>query len=349
MLNNSAALKLLDHRGSLLYQWLEVNTSLEFIDFEMVSGDASFRRYFRLTHTTGTLIAVDAPPQYENNPAFVGVAKGLMQAKLNVPEIIATDYEQGFMLLSDLGDVQLLNQLNPQNVNRWYQHALEELVKLQQAQDFPDYSLPEYDRKLLMEEMAFMPEWFLQKHLSLEISEEEENNLYSLFERLCDLAKSQPQVTTHLDYHSRNLMVLENQRIGIIDFQDAVIGAVSYDLISLVKDCYIKWPQTKVDGWMRDYHQMLVQAGVRNLPPIDEFIFLADAMALQRHIKVVGIFARLYQRDGKAQYLDDIPLTLEYLMETCERYAEFNQFGDWLKQKIIPAFNQKQQNLKEQS
>jgi len=348
LLKKSPLLQNLDQRAAELYRWLEVQTSLEFIDFERVSGDASFRRYFRLSHTKGTLIAVDAPPQYENNPAFVGVARAFKKNGLNVPEIIAADFEQGFMLISDLGDEQLLNQLNQENVDNWYQKSLQELIKLQQTVDFMDYSLPNYDRVLLMEEMDFMPEWFFHKHLGLQISTEEKNSLAALFERLCDLAISQPQVTTHLDYHSRNLMILGPQEIAIIDFQDAVVGAVSYDLISLIKDCYIKWPRQMVDGWMRDYHQMLVNAEVDNLPEIEEFIFLANAMALQRHIKVVGIFARLYQRDGKSQYLDDIPLTMEYILETCERYKEFNEFGNWLKQKVIPAFNHKQQNLKEQ-
>jgi hypothetical protein len=338
----------LDPRASELYRWIKAQISLVLTDFQMISGDASFRRYFRITYNHGSLIAVDAPPKYENIPAFVAVAKGLKRSGLIVPEIVATDFEQGFMLLSDLGDEQLLNQLNPSNVDIWYQQALQDLVKLQKTQDFKDFSLPQYDRVLLMQEMNLMPQWFLQQYLSMEISTAEQKQLVKLFDRLCELALSQPQVTTHLDYHSRNLMVLPQQKLAIIDFQDAVLGAVSYDLISLIKDCYIKWPVQKVDGWMRDYHQMLIQAEVENLPEIDEFIFLADAMGLQRHIKVLGIFARLYQRDGKPQFLEDLPLTLEYIVETCERYAEFNQFGDWMKQKIMPKFNHKQQSLKEQ-
>ncbi len=337
-----------DHRAQNLYCWTKSQVSIENSDFEMISGDASFRRYFRLTHSRGSFIAVDAPPKYENNLGFVAVAKALKHSGLIVPKVLAVDFEMGFLLLSDLGDQQLLTVLNEDNVDDWYQTAMQQLVLLQDTDEFPDYQLPSYDHKLLMEEMQFMPDWFLQEHLAITPSEQQQKMLNILFQRLAEIALSQPQVTTHCDYHSRNLMIMEEQKIALIDFQDAVIGAVSYDLISLIKDCYIKWPREKVEQWMRQYHSMLQQTKLKNLAPIDEFIFAADAMALQRHIKVVGIFARLYQRDGKAQYLNDIPLTMDYIVETCERYNEFREFGDWLKESIIPAFNEKQKYLKEQ-
>jgi len=338
----------LDDRAKLLYQWLKSQLTVKILSFELITGDASFRRSFRLKHRQSSYIAVDAPPKHENNPAFVGIAAGLKQAGLTVPEVFAADIEKGFMLLSDLGDTQLLSVLNAANVDSWYQQAMQQLIPLQQCQSFPNYTLPEFDRSLLMQELELMPKWFIKEHLSIQMSDAENQLLDNLFNRLCDLALSQPQVTTHRDFHSRNLMIGPSRQLAIIDFQDAAKGAISYDLMSLIKDCYIKWPQTQVDGWLRYFYQLLQQAEIENLPTIEAFTFVADAMALQRHLKVVGIFARLYRRDGKPQYLDDIPLTLDYILETCARYSEFNAFGKWMSEAVVPIFNQQQINFKEQ-
>ncbi len=336
-----------DRRSQQLQAWVQQQFSFQFVDFQMVSGDASFRRYFRLKHQNGSLIAVDAPPQHENNPAFIGIAKALLDSGLCVPEVFAADLEQGFLAISDLGDVQLFGLLNEETVDGLYLKAMQQLLLIQQTSQFSDYDLPKYDSSLLMKEMHFMTDWFIGKHLSIELTDEESNQLQTLFVRLSELALSQPQITTHCDFHSRNLMLTDDNQIAVIDFQDAVLGAVSYDLISLIKDCYIRWPQSKVDGWLRQFHKMLLDSGMDDLPEVEDFIFLSDAMALQRHIKVVGIFARLYHRDGKASYLDDIPLTLEYILECCDRYQEFNQFGQWLRDRVLTKFNRVQNQLKE--
>ncbi len=342
-MGNSSSTQL--QRQQQLHLWLKQQLNLESDEFDVVSGDASFRRYFRLKHSTGTVVGVDAPPEHENNRAFVAIARGLLKAGLNVPEILAVDFEQGFLALSDLGDQQLLPELNSKTVDDWYQQAMHQLLLIQKTSQFSDYELPRYDRQRLMDEMQLMPEWFVQKHLQIELSDSDSEQLQLLFQRLATLALSQPQVTVHRDFHSRNLMVTVEEQLAVIDFQDAVTGAISYDLVSLIKDCYIQWPRSRVEQWIRDFHKMLSDNKTPGLPAVEEFIFMADAMAMQRHIKVLGIFSRLNYRDGKVNYLQDLPLTLDYIIETAESYKEFEWFANLLRNKIVPTFKRRQQPL----
>ncbi len=344
-----------DVRAEQLLSWLENKTGCKAESFTVVSGDASFRRYFRFIGAGQSIIAVDAPPDKESCKPFVAIATGLMDAGLKVPQVHFVDFDKGFMGLSDLGDKLLLSVLEEiqikiddrsikdkkqqkqdakDKIDYWYQLALKALPELQQVTEYPEYSLPEYTQKLLMQEMTLLPDWFLARHLQLNLKTQQVSRLAQNFERLTQLAQSQPQVTVHRDYHSRNLMVLNSNQLGILDFQDAVYGPVTYDLISLVKDSYIHWPQQQVDIWIKDFHQRLSEFR-DDLPSTDEFIFWADSMAIQRHIKVAGIFSRLYYRDRKSGYLKDIPQTLDYIVEAGKRHSEFSWLAGWVESDLL--------------
>ncbi|NVK22481.1 MAG: phosphotransferase [Kangiellaceae bacterium] len=344
-----------DQRQQLLYQWAQTQVirlleqtaladPIELI-WSMVSGDASFRRYFRLSHSQKSWILVDAPPEHENNPQFVTVAN--MLQKLNAPRVLAYDFEQGLMLLSDLGDQLYLPLLNADSADSLYQAAIDSLVEMQNIDQAEQ--LPAYDSALLNLEMELFRDWFLGRHLQYQLSEQEHALLDQTFAILTQNAIEQPQVFVHRDYHSRNIMFVEDehgiaQTPGIIDFQDAVYGPISYDLLSLLRDCYIKWPAQKVQQWV-DY---FIEESPHQLEK-SQFNQWFDYMGLQRHIKVAGIFARLYYRDGKAGYLKDIPLTLTYILEQARDYPELHEFYTWMTQTIMPRFEQIAQQNTQQS
>ena len=266
---------------------------------------------------------MDAPPEKEDCQPFVDIAKVLGQAGLNTPRIIAQDLEQGFLLLSDLGSRLFLGELNDDSVELLYGDALN---SLQQLQKIPHNSLPlpNYSADLLQQEMMLFHDWFLKQHLAIELSKEERAVLFDAFETLTESALEQPQVWVHRDYHSRNLMVLDKESPGILDFQDAVIGPVTYDLVSLLRDCYIAWPRERVEAWVTTYYQSCDTdlGGVSGT----QFLRWFDLMGVQRHLKAIGIFARLNIRDGKSGYLGDIPRTLAYVREVCGRYEELRRF-----------------------
>lgn len=324
-------------RKTQLNQWLNSVIARENSDVSglvTVSGDASFRRYFRLETASGSRIAVDAPPDKENNPEFVALARMLAGNEINVPVVYAEDYAQGFMLLSDLGDELFYSGLeSEEKADALYVSAIENLVKMQQA-SHASCSLPSYDAELILRELAIFPEWFVAGLLKIDN--------YPEFDALSDVLignfLTQPQVFVHRDYHSRNLMIVPGQPLGVIDFQDAVIGPVSYDLASLLKDCYIKWPEHVTDRWVALY---IEQARAAKLLPEDisatEFMRWFDLLAMQRHLKCAGIFSRLYLRDAKPGYLSDIPLVMEYILATCSKYPELNAFHQWLQATVMPA------------
>ncbi len=311
----------MDQRLQQLQNWLQ-QQGIAFQKIAPASADASFRRYFRIHDGETTRIVMDAPPDKEDTAPFVHVAQLLLQAGLHVPEILQQDSQQGFLLLSDLGDTVFLSELNNQRVDEMYAAAMLSLLLMQQV---PATSLPEYDRQLLLAEMQLFPEWYLQTHLSVTLNTAQQAILEKSFAMLVDNALQQPQVFVHRDYHSRNLMVNREQphRPGIIDFQDAVKGAVTYDLVSLLKDCYIDWPREQVTGWVNGYYQQAVAQGIIEPVGADTFLRWFDLMGLQRHIKVAGIFSRLKHRDGKTGYLKDIPRTMDYIFDVLSRYSEF--------------------------
>lgn len=322
-------------REQALTHWLTQRLGLRNIRIAPASDDASFRRYFRVTLADGaTRIAMDAPPDREDCEPFLRLAEQLAAVGLHVPLIHAADPVQGFILLEDLGTVHYLDRLDEANADRLYGDALAALAVLQSVG--PHQGVPPYDEELLRREMALFPEWLLSRHLQLGLESTEQARLAGSFDLLVESALEQPRVCVHRDYHSRNLLVSESPSPGILDFQDAVLGPVTYDLVSLLKDCYIAWPLERVQGWAMGYFQLAVQSGV--LQPSHEARFLRwfDLMGVQRHLKASGIFARLNHRDGKPGYLADIPRTLGYIVEVAGRYPELADLGELIERRVLP-------------
>jgi aminoglycoside/choline kinase family phosphotransferase len=327
-----------DSRLELLTRWVVDDLGFSGGRIEPASGDASFRRYFRLTRGSDTYIVMDAPPDKEQLAPFVGVARALATIGLNVPLVLAQDMRQGLLLLSDLGTRQYLDALAAEHeVDRLYADALAALLRIQTAGAPAARALATYDRTLLLREMELMPEWFLSRHLGVRVDAAARAMLDGLFEVLVQSAAAQPATFVHRDYHSRNLLVSETANPGILDFQDAVRGAVTYDLVSLLKDCYIAWPAKRVIDWALKYREQLLGAGFAVDADERKFIRWFDLMGLQRHLKVLGIFARLYYRDGKSGYLKDLPRVLAYAQTAAAAYPETAQFADYIA-RIEPAF-----------
>lgn len=318
-----------------LKQWLVQSCRLSFEDIAPASADASFRRYFRVVLSDGsTLVAMDAPPDKEDCHPFVAVAGRMRLAGLHVPRIFAQDLAQGFLLLEDLGTRPYLGELNAGSVDSLYGDAARALLRLQVGA--PTEGLPHYDRAMLLREMQLFPEWLLGRHLELELSGPEAGMLAQTFELLVDNALAQPVVCVHRDFHSRNLMVVDDGNPGVIDFQDAVAGPLSYDLVSLLRDCYVRWPAGQVDAWVGDYFEAARRAGLTG--DVDSATFLAwfDLMGVQRHLKAAGIFARLNHRDGKPGYLADIPRTLGYVVEVGQRRQEVTALARFVAERVLP-------------
>ena len=301
-----------------------------------VSGDASFRRYFRVLSGSNSWIAVDAPPEKEDSKPFIAVAETLAKQGVSVPKVHEFDFDHGFMLLGDLGDELYLSHLNENSVDRLYADALNELLLIQQCQDLINGSLPPYDHALLTREVELFREWFLMKLLGLELDEADHFEVDRLFHYVIDCALEQPTVFVHRDYHSRNIMYRPDSSPGVIDFQDAVRGPITYDLVSLLRDCYIAWPDEQVYRWVEEYRLKLVESG-RMMPDQRHFQRWFDLMGSQRHLKAIGIFSRLLIRDGKAGYLGDIPRTLSYLLAVTRKNYELEPTAQWLVEKVIPA------------
>ncbi len=318
-----------------LKTWITTTLCVADIDIEPVSGDASFRRYFRLSHEGQHYIVMDAPPAHEDCRPFIHVARLFGELGLNVPEVHARDLAQGFLLLTDLGDRLYLGELNEHSVERLYGDALGALVTLQACATGSGEGLPVYDRALLLEEMGRFREWYLARHLGLSLSGVEEAVLTRAFGLLADAALEQPQVCVHRDYHSRNLLVHAHNP-GILDFQDAMYGPVTYDLVSLLRDCYIAWPEERVYDWVRGYHTLAVQSGILIEESEEQFIRWFDLMGVQRHLKAIGVFARLQHRDGKTAYLADIPRTLGYVQAVAARYPSLADFHTLLQRRFSP-------------
>lgn len=314
-----------DIRRSQLTDWLaQVNAPKTLPEsLRPASSDASFRRYFRVdTADGGTLIAMDAPPPQEDVRPFVHVAQLFAGTGITVPNIIAQDVERGFLLLTDLGNTTYLKQLNPDTAHKLYLDAIEALVQLQ-THSAPG-QLPAYDRELLQRELMLFPDWYLSKHRNAALDDKQRSDLNAVFDVLLANNLAQAQVFVHRDYHSRNLMVLQSGNPGILDFQDAVYGPITYDLVSLLRDAYIEWDEEMVLDWTVRYWEHARRAGLPVSHDIDSFYRDFEFMGLQRHLKVLGIFARLYHRDGKDGYLNDIPLVMQYVRKTAYRYKEFS-------------------------
>jgi len=326
-----------------LNHWLGETIRSKDYQLELASGDASFRRYFRLKYNDETFIVMDAPPEQENCIPFIDVAERLLAVNINVPRIIEKDLQQGFLLLSDLGESQYLEALteksgNSRYVNSLYQAAMQELVLIQQQADTK--KLPSYDEKLLWQEMELFRHWLLQEHLGLDLKGEAQAMLDEVFKLLASEALSQPRVFVHRDYHSRNLMIngTVGEKPGVLDFQDAVEGPFTYDLVSLLKDCYIKWPTQQIRDWANNFFEMIAE----DHPDIDTTRFLRwfDLMGVQRHLKASGIFARLYHRDGKTGYLADIPRTLSYIVDLHDEVPELQGLTELIQNQVMTSIEE---------
>ncbi|MGA2552263.1 MAG: phosphotransferase [Burkholderiaceae bacterium] len=320
-----------DGRRAALQTWLgqlDAGFSIDPASLEPASSDASFRRYFRVTTANASessLIVMDAPPEREDSRPFLKVAALFGKARVSVPEIRAFDLAQGFLLLTDLGRQTYLSVLDTDNADALYRDAFEALRAIQGLDTRGQ--LPPYDQALLKRELLLFPEWYLARHRAHPATAEEVNTLEGIFKTLIDGAQAQPQVAVHRDFHARNLMFLPEvharRNPGVLDFQDAVVGPITYDLVSLMRDAYIAWEEERVLDWTIRYWEAARKQG---LPVADDFAdFWRDFewMGLQRHLKVLGIFARLAYRDGKTDYLADLPLVLRYTRAVASRYAVF--------------------------
>jgi aminoglycoside/choline kinase family phosphotransferase len=326
-----------DSRLEALHAWLRQDLGVTNYTLAPASADASFRRYFRLTHDGDTRIVMDAPPDKEDIGPYLKVTRLLARCEVHVPAVHAVDLARGFVLLEDLGGTHYLTRLNAGAApGPLYAEALASLERIQLRGADGARELAPYDAAVLQREMALMPEWFCGRHLGLA---PDAGLLDEAFGFLTRESLAQPTVFVHRDYHSRNLMVLPQGGPGVIDFQDALRGPVGYDLASILKDCYVAWPRAQVEGWLRDYRTGLLARGGAALAGASfaEFLRWFDIIGLQRHIKVLGIFARLNWRDGKPGYLDDLPLTLNYVREAAALFPELREFGAFLEQRVVPA------------
>jgi len=306
-------------RQQLFTAWLSALFPNENFTIAPASADASFRRYFRVAFTDRTMILMDAPPQQENCKQFLHVGKLFEDAGTHVPHVYAQDLEQGFLLLSDLGNTTYLQALDSKNAQQLYGSATDALIKIQVSSKASE--LPLYDEAMLRRELNLFPEWYIAKHLGITLNENHLLKLEECFRRILRNNLAQPNVYVHRDYHSRNLM-LADPNPGILDFQDAVYGPISYDLVSLFKDAYIRWEEAEIMDWLIRYWEKARKAGLPVREDFGEFYRDYEWMGVQRHIKVLGIFARLCHRDGKDGYLQDMPLVMDYLRRACERYIE---------------------------
>lgn len=319
-----------DLRFQLLLEWLDAACSEKIHAVTPASGDASFRRYFRVHLAGRSFIAMDAPPAVESIRKFVQVSNLFSRAGVQVPEIFDSNEAEGFMLLGDLGSISYLSCLDPQRAASLYHDAIEVLFLFKRHLDATACGLPEYDIALLRRELDLFEEWFLTKKLGLKLSDNEIKMLEKVKQFLIDAIQGQPKVVVHRDFHSRNLMVTDERNPGVLDFQDAVVGPLGYDLVSLLRDCYIAWPEQEVRNWAMDYFSGLGLKGV----DFEQFYRWFDLCGVQRHLKVAGIFSRLEIRDHKPGYLKDIPRTLNYIRGVAHNYPEMAWLQEFLSSRV---------------
>ncbi|MGH8495157.1 MAG: aminoglycoside phosphotransferase family protein [Gammaproteobacteria bacterium] len=327
-----------DERLTSLRRWLEQELGIRGYEIAPASGDASFRRYFRVTQAAGSHVVMDAPPEREDIAPYLRVAGQLGALGLNVPAVIAREEAQGFLLLSDLGGRTYLDAITGgADADSLYADALDALARMQSMDAAAAGSLPPYDAALLEREMALFRDWLCGRHLGLTLDGPQVTELDRTFAFLTDAALAQPRVFVHRDYHSRNLMLTAENNPGILDFQDAVYGPVTYDLVSLLRDCYVAWPLARVREWALGYLEQAARGGIAVGRDATEFLRWFDLMGVQRHLKAAGIFARLNHRDGKPGYLADVPRTLGYVVAVAADYPELDFLGELVASRVLPA------------
>ncbi len=326
-------------RSQILDDWLGTLFPDRQFDVKPASEDASFRSYYRVTHNTESYIIMDAPPEHEDCRPFIDITRRLHACHVNAPLILEQNLSDGLLLLSDLGNDQYLKHLHTDRSDKLYKTAIDTLVRMQLLAD--SEGLPAYDETLLQREMNLFNDWLLKEHLAVDDSVIERGNLQTIYRLLIDNAQQQPAVFVHRDYHSRNLMVTSDHCPGVLDYQDAVTGPVSYDLVSLLKDCYIKWPETTIQQWLDYYLDQLKDSKEFKLDS-EQFKRWFDLTGVQRQLKASGIFARLWHRDCKSGYLADIPRTLSYIVDLRPAYPELQPLCDLIEETVLPALEQQQ-------
>ncbi len=322
-------------REQLIQTWLQATLQSDQFEINFLAGDASFRRYARVKLQNKTYMLMDAPPEKEDCAPFVNIDEFFDQQGVRVPHIVAKDLTQGLLLLEDFGDVVLSTLLNDKTVDEYYAQSFKQLIELQQVDG--QAHLPAYSYDKLMAEMRLLTEWMLPS-LNIQPTEQQLETIEQAFDFLAIEATQQPQVIVHRDFHSRNLMKIEGeQELGVIDFQDAVIGADTYDLISITRDAYVQWNAERVYQWFEVFYNLLPASAKENRS-FEQFKRDADLMAIQRHIKILGIFVRLFERDGKSGYLKDLPRVMWYLLEESQGYDELNEFMQFINDVVMPKF-----------
>ncbi|WP_127491584.1 aminoglycoside phosphotransferase family protein [Acinetobacter calcoaceticus] len=328
-------------REQLIYTWLTSVLENDQFKIAFLAGDASFRRYARIQLQNKTYMLMDAPPEKEDCVPFVTIDEFFAGHGVRVPQIVAKDLAQGFLLLEDFGDVLLSTLLNDETVDKYYEQSFKQLIHLQSVngqEQFPAYS---YEK--LLTEMKLLTDWMLPS-LQITPNANQQQVIDDAFNVLAKTALAQPQVIVHRDFHSRNLMKIANEpELGVIDFQDAVIGADTYDLISITRDAYVQWNAERVYQWFRVFYDLLPESAKLNRS-FEQFKRDADLMAIQRHIKILGIFVRLFERDGKSGYLKDLPRVMWYLIEESRGYAELDEFMLFINDIVMPKFIEKYGN-----
>ena len=325
-------------REQSIQSWIASVLGSDQFETHFLAGDASFRRYARIKLNNKTFMLMDAPPEKEDCVPFVTIDEFFDAHGVRVPHIVAKDLEQGFLLLEDFGDVLLSVLLTDETVDGYYAQSFAQLIQLQSIDGLNHF--PEYSYEKLMSEMALLTDWMLPS-LQIKPSDEERALIKRTFAILANAALAQPQVIVHRDFHSRNLMVLADEKEqGVIDFQDAVIGADTYDLISITRDAYVQWNPERVYSWFQTFYNLL-PVSAKEGRDFEQFKKDADFMAIQRHIKILGIFVRLFERDGKSGYLKDLPRVMWYLLEESKPYAELQPFMQFIQAKVLPKFEAK--------
>jgi len=337
------AASLTDSRQIELYQWLHSLAELSSIKLLPMQADASFRRYFRVLTNNGSFVAMDAPPATENCRPFVAVANALRQHGLLAPQIIAAELDHGFLLLTDFGDQTFLKALTPENATSLYHAGLNALATMQDCRPSSEvYSLPAFNGEFMLKEWQWVKEWVFEKWLQLNLSSQSLIELDQVYQLIVESAVQQPQVFMHRDFHSANLMLVDEPssastfQVGILDFQDAFIGPVTYDVVSLLRDCYIDWPNELVCEWVEYYRQLLISKNIISATET-EFLKWFDWMGIQRHLKALLTFARKHVRDQQSRYLQFVPRTLAYLLSVSANYPELKPLHMFLQTQLQPA------------
>ncbi|TQR63759.1 aminoglycoside phosphotransferase family protein [Acinetobacter sp. RF14B] len=325
-------------REQSIQSWIASVLGSDQFETHFLAGDASFRRYARIKLNNKTFMLMDAPPEKEDCVPFVTIDEFFDAHGVRVPHIVSKDLKQGFLLLEDFGDVLLSNLLNDETVDAYYEQSFKQLIQLQSIPG--EGQLPVYSYEKLISEMELLTDWMLPA-LKIQPTEADTALIKRTFAILANAALAQPQVIVHRDFHSRNLMKIENEtELGVIDFQDAVIGADTYDLISITRDAYVQWNADRVYQWFKIFYDLLPAASKQERD-FEQFKKDADMMSIQRHIKILGIFVRLFERDGKSAYLKDLPRVMWYLLQETKPYAELQPFMQFMHEKVMPAFEAK--------